>query len=176
MKRREFIAGLGGAAAWPLVARAQQPDRTYRIGLLTTGGNLPQVDERRKAILEGLSANGFVEGRNIVLEVRGGDGRYERLVEQAVAFKASKVDVLITFGYPAAAAAKGATKAIPIVVIGSGDPVATGLAESLARPGGNLTGMTELSTELSAKRLEILRGQSQTCVASRCYGMLRIWE
>jgi putative ABC transport system substrate-binding protein len=158
LKRREFIAFVGGATMSPLAARAQQqPDKTYRVGLLSTGGTFGPGDERRKAILGGLAAQGFVEGRNLLFEVRGGDGRYERLSEQAAAFKASNVDVLITFGYPAAAAAKTSAKDVPVVVIGSGDPVATGLAESLARPGGNLTGMTELSTELSAKRLEILK-------------------
>ena len=157
MKRREFFAYVGGAAAWPRAARAQEPGKTYRVGLLSTGGAFSLADDRRKAILDGLAAQGFVEGRNLIFEVRWGNGRYERLSEEAAAFKASKVDVLITFGYPAAAAAKASAKDVPVVVIGSGDPVATGLAESLARPGGNLTGMTELSTELSAKRLEILK-------------------
>jgi putative ABC transport system substrate-binding protein len=157
INRREFVALLGGvAAAWPQVARGQRPGKTYRVGLLATGGEFGAGDERRKAILEGLAARGFVEGRNLVFEVRWGEGRYERLSELAASLKTSNIDVIVTFGYPAALAAKASAKDVPIVVIGSGDPVATGLAEGLARPGGNLTGMTELSTELSAKRLEIL--------------------
>ena len=156
MKRREFMSLLGGAVAWPLAAEAQQPSKTFRVGLLTPGP-LGLVDERRKTLLEGLAARGFVEGRNLVLDLRPGDGRHERLSELAAALKASNVDVIVTFGYPAALAAKTSAKDVPIVVIGSGDPVATGLAEGLARPGGYLTGLTELSTELSAKRLEILK-------------------
>ena len=156
MRRRAFIALLGGAAAWPLQTGAQPSGRNYRVGLLTPRP-LGALDERRKTILEGLAARGFVEGRNLVFEVQSGDGRYERLSELAAALKASKVDVIITYGYPAALAAKTSAKDVPIVVLGSGDPVATGLVEGLARPGGYLTGLTELSTELSAKRLEILK-------------------
>lgn len=156
MRRREFIALLGSAAAWPLQTNAQPTGRSFRVGLLAPGP-LGPLDERRKTILEGLATRGFVEGRNLMFEVRSGDGRYERLSELAAALKASQVDVIITFGYPAALAAKTSAKDVPIVVMGSGDPVATGLVEGLARPGGYLTGLTELSTELSAKRLEILK-------------------
>jgi putative ABC transport system substrate-binding protein len=105
-----------------------------------------------------LATRGFVEGRNIAFDTRFGEpGHPESLTPLAVSLRETKPDVIITFGYPAAFVAKTTIKDIPIVVLGSGDPVATGLAEGLARPGGNLTGMTELSTELSAKRLEILR-------------------
>ena len=157
MRRREFMAMVGGSLVWPRVARAQQPGRTYHVGLLATGGASGSLDERRKSILEGLAASGFVEGRNLEFDMRSGEGRYERLAEYAVALKASHVDAIVTFGYPAAAAAKTSATDIPVVVTGAGDPVATGLADSLARPGGHLTGITELSTELSAKRLEILK-------------------
>jgi putative ABC transport system substrate-binding protein len=158
MRRRDFLGAIAcSAASWPLAARAQQPGKTYRVGLLATGGAIGGGDERRKAILEVLVAHGFVEGRNLVFEARWGDGRYERLTEYAEALKASKVDVIVTFGYPAALAAKKSAKDVPIVASGAGDPVATGLAESLARPGGSLTGVTELATELSSKRLEILK-------------------
>jgi putative tryptophan/tyrosine transport system substrate-binding protein len=157
MRRREFIAGLGSAAAWPVVGHAQQSAKVYRVGLLATGGAFGAGDERRKTILEGLAARGFVEGRNLVFDVRWGEGRYDRLSELAAALKAANADVIVTFGYPAALAAKETAKEMPIVVTGSGDPVATGLADGLARPGGYVTGMTELSTELSAKRLEILK-------------------
>src|SRR4051794_20277750 len=158
VRRRDFIAIVGGSVTgWPLFAGAQQPGKVYRIGLLATGGAIGAGDERRKNLLEGLAARGFVEGRNLVFDVRWGEGRSERLSENVAALKAANVDVIVTFGYPAALAAKVSIKDVPIVVIGSGDPVATGLAEGLARPGGNLTGLTELSTELSAKRLEILK-------------------
>src|SRR5262249_47250190 len=115
------------------------------------------LDERRKTLLSGLAARGFVEGQNLVLVPRSAGGRLERLDALAAEFKAENVDVLVTFGYPAALAAKKSSKDLPIVVVGAGDPVATGLVDGLARPGGNITGVTELSTELSAKRLEILR-------------------
>src|SRR5262245_29137388 len=157
MRRRHFIMLLGGAtAAWPLAARAQQPGKVYRVGLLSP---LPVglLDERRKALLSGLAARGFVEGQNLVLVPRSAGGRLERLDALAAEFKAENVDVLVTFGYPAALAAKKSSKDLPIVVVAAGDPVATGLVDGLARPGGNITGVTELSTELSAKRLEILR-------------------
>jgi putative ABC transport system substrate-binding protein len=158
MRRRDFLGVIAcSTASWPLAARAQQPGKTYRVGLLATGGAIGGGDERRKAILEVLAAHGFVEGRNLEFDARWGDGRYERLAEYAEALKTSKVDVIVTFGYPAALAAKNSAKDVPIVVSGAGDPVATGLTESLARPGGNLTGVTELATELSAKRLEILK-------------------
>ncbi len=158
MRRRDFLrVGVGAAVAWPLAARAQQQGKTYRVGLLAPG-QLGPADERRRAILQGLAARGFVEGRNLAFDARFGEpGRTESLSALAAALREAKADVIITFGYPAALAAKTTVKDIPIVVLGSGDPVATGLAEGLARPGGNLTGMTELSTELSAKRLEILR-------------------
>ena len=155
MKRRKFITLLGGAAvAWPLAARAQQTGKIYRVGLLSPIQVGP-VDARRTTFLAALAARGFVDGQNLVVVQRSADGRLERLDALAAELKAAKVDVIVTFGYPAALAAKS-TKEIPIVLTGAGDPVATGLVDGLARPGGNLTGVTELSTELSAKRLEIL--------------------
>ena len=157
MQRREFVALLGGAAAWPLGARAQQPGRTYRLGLLSNGPAVSPLDERRKSLLSGLAARGFIEGQNLVLVQRAADARPERLDGLAAELKAENVDIIVTFGYPAALAAKTSAKNVPIVIAGAGDPVATGLVDGLARPGGNITGVTELSTELSAKRLEILR-------------------
>ena len=152
MRRREFIAGCCASAAWPLAARAQQQASTYRVGLLASRP-IGEGEERRKAIREVLAAHDFVEGRNLLFEPRWGDS----LSENVEALKAARVDVIITFGYPASLAAKTLAKDMPIVCSGAGDPVATGLAQSLARPGGNLTGVTELATELSAKRLEILK-------------------
>jgi putative ABC transport system substrate-binding protein len=157
MKRREFISLLGGAAAWPLSAHAQQAGKIYRIGLLGGGSLIGPLDERNKSIMSVLAQRGFVEGRNVVLEQRWADGRADRLDGLAAELKAAKVDVIVTFGYPAALAAKVSANETPTVIFAAGDPVATGLVESLARPGGYLTGVTELSTELSAKRLEILR-------------------
>jgi ABC-type uncharacterized transport system substrate-binding protein len=156
--RRQFITLLGGAAvAWPLAVRAQQAGKTYRLGLLANGPPVGPLDARRVALLSALATRGFVEGKNLVLVHRAADAHPERLDRLMAELQAENVDVIVTFSYPAALAAKKATKDTPIVVTGAGDPVATGLVDGLARPGGNLTGVTELGTELSAKRLEILR-------------------
>jgi putative ABC transport system substrate-binding protein len=156
--RRQFISALGGAAAaWPFAARAQQPGKIYRVGLLSGGTAIGATDERRKTLLSVLAASGFVEGQNFAFVQRFADAHPERLDGLAAELKAANVDVIVTFGYPAALAAKVSAKDVPIVVTGAGDPVATGLVDGLARPGGNITGVTELSTELSAKRLEILK-------------------
>jgi putative ABC transport system substrate-binding protein len=156
--RRPFITLLGGAAiAWPLTARAQQPSKIYRVGLLGGGTAIGATDERRKALLSVLAARGFIEGQNLIFEQRFANAHPEQLDGFVAELKAANVDVIVTFGYPAAVAAKVSAKDMPIVVTGAGDPVATGLVDGLARPGGNLTGVTELSTELSAKRLEILK-------------------
>jgi putative ABC transport system substrate-binding protein len=158
MNKREFITLLGGAAAgWPLAARAQRPSQIYRVGLLVNGAPMGATDERRQTLLSVLAARGFVDGQNLVVVQRAADARPERLDDLAAELKAANVDVIVTFGYPAALAAKKLTKDIPIVISAAGDPVATGLVDGVARPGGNITGVTELSTELSAKRLEILR-------------------
>jgi putative tryptophan/tyrosine transport system substrate-binding protein len=156
--RRQFISAVGGAAvAWPLAVRAQQPGKIYRVGLLGGGPAMGATDERRKTILSVLAARGFVEGQNLVFEQRFADAHPERLGGLMAELKAANVDVIVTFGYPAAQAAKVSAKDMPVVITGAGDPVATGLVDGLARPGGNLTGVSELSTELSAKRLEILK-------------------
>jgi putative tryptophan/tyrosine transport system substrate-binding protein len=158
MRRREFILFVGGAAAaWSSEGAAQQPGKIYRVGLLTNGVVVGATDERRKNLVSSLAAQGFVEGRNLTFEQRSADGQRGRLAGLVDELTAANVDVIVTFGYPPALAAKNSAKAIPVVVTGAGDPVATGLVDGLARPGGNLTGVTELSTDLSAKRLEILR-------------------
>jgi putative ABC transport system substrate-binding protein len=161
MKRRDLLTLLAGTLFAPSLltplSRAQQRGKNYRVGLLSIGSALGPTDERRRTFVEGLAARGFSEGENFVLEQRFADTRPERLGSLVAELKRANVDVIVTFGYPAALAAKMATADIPIVVIGAGDPVATGLVEGLARPGGNLTGVTEISTELSAKRLEILK-------------------
>jgi putative ABC transport system substrate-binding protein len=158
MRRREFISLVGSAAAlWPLAARAQRPNKIYRVGLLSGGAALGATDERRRTLLAALTARGFIEGDNLVVVQRFADAHPERLNDLLAELKAEAVDVIVTFSYPAALAAKVSAKDVPIVITGAGDPVATGLVDGLARPGGNITGVTELSTDLSAKRLEILK-------------------
>ena len=158
LNRREFITLLGGAAAaWPLAARAEQPRKIYRVGLLFTGVPMGATDKRRQTLLSVLAARGFVDGQNLVFVQRSADAHPEQLDDLAAELKGANVDVIVTFGYPAALAAKKSTRDIPIVISAAGDPVATGLVDGVARPGGNITGVTELSTELSAKRLEILK-------------------
>lgn len=156
MRRRDVVAGLGATLALPYVARAQT-GKTYRLGFLSPAGGIGQAEERRKALVAGLAARGFVEGRDYVIELRSAEMHFDRLGALAAELKEARVDVIVTFGYPAAAAAKISAKDVPIVMIGAGDPVATGLVEGLVKPGGNITGLSELSTDLSAKRLEILR-------------------
>jgi len=164
MERRECISFLGGAVMYPLVAvawssegHAQQSGKIYRVGLLTNGVVIGATDERRKNLISSLAAQGFVEGQNLILEQRSADAHPGRLYGLVNELVAANVNVIVTLGYPAALAAKNSTKPVPVVIAGAGDPVATGLVDGLARPGGNLTGVTELSTDLSAKRLEILR-------------------
>jgi len=152
MQRREFITLLGGAAAgWPLVARAQQP---FRIGLLNTGGAGTTFIAPFVGKLEEL---GYLEGKNLVIERKFGEGNSERLKEFAADLVRQHVDVIVTIGTPAGFAAKQATSTIPIVFGAISDPVGVGLVTSLARPGGNATGNSLMAPELSAKRLEILR-------------------
>src|SRR6516225_4317927 len=114
-------------------------------------------DERRKTIISGLAAQGFVEGQNLAFEQRSADAQRGRLYGLVNELVDANVDVIVTFVYPPALAAKNSTKPVPVVVTGAGDPVATGLVDGLARPGGHLTGVTELSADLSTKRLEILK-------------------
>ncbi|MBI2554481.1 MAG: ABC transporter substrate-binding protein [Candidatus Rokubacteria bacterium] len=142
-----------GILAAPLAARAQQAGRVPRIGFLTTGAS-PVPWE---AFRQGLRDLGYVEGQNIVIERRSAAGKVERLPDLAVDLVGLKVDVIVAPDPPAAGAAKNATKTIPVVVRTSDDPVAMGLVASLARPGGNITGLTSLWGELSGKRLELLK-------------------
>ena len=150
MRRREFIFLVGcAAAAWSTEGHTQQPGkRVYRVGLLTNGVLMGVTDERRKNLVSALGAQGFVEGQNLIFEQRSADAQPRRLDGLVGELKAANVDVIVTFGYPPALAAKNSAGGIPVVVTGAGDPVATGLVDGLARPGGNLTGVTELSTDL----------------------------
>jgi putative ABC transport system substrate-binding protein len=136
-------------------ADAQQPKKIYRIGLLTWAA--PSPPSSPTPFDQGLRQLGYVEGQNIAIERRYANGQMDRLPELAVELTRLPLDVVLTQSFPAALAAKQATSTIPIVVMGAGDPVATGLVASFARPGGNITGVSALETELSGKRLELLK-------------------
>ena len=155
-KRREFITLLGGTAAWPLAARAQQAGKVHRIGVLETISTTLNV-ANFYALREGLRQLGYAEGQNLVIEYRSADGRDDRFPGLARELLALKVDVIVTRGTPAAKAVKNATSTVPVVMMASGDPVGVGLVTSLARPGGNITGLSAIVGELSPKRLELIR-------------------
>ena len=155
LRRRQFITLLGTTAAWPLTARAQPSiGKARRLGMLLPG---TPPDPLADALLQRLRELGYREGRDIVIEFRWAQGKNERLAELASELIAAKVDVLTTISTPAALAARRATTTIPIVFTGVGDPVGAGVVPSLAHPDGNATGLSLLATELSAKRLELLR-------------------
>jgi putative tryptophan/tyrosine transport system substrate-binding protein len=157
MKRRKVIALIGGGlAAWPFAGHAQQPRRVPRIGVLLPG-TPASFSLRTKAFLDGLRNLGHVEGRTIEIEWKWGQDKVEGLPALAAELVARNVDVLVTGGTPAAKALKSATATIPIVMAIIGDPVAAGLVESLARPGGNATGFSIVAPDLSGKRLELLK-------------------
>jgi len=153
MKRREFMTLVGGAAAWPLAARAQQPPMPV-IGLLTTGRALS--DRIQTAFREGLKDFGYVEGQNVSIEYRFAEDQLDRLPALAADLVQRRVAV-IAAGVRCGEAAKAATSAIPIVFLSGSDPVRTGLVTRLNRPGGNLTGVSLLSPDVETKRLGILR-------------------
>jgi putative ABC transport system substrate-binding protein len=156
IERRKFLATLGGAAVWPLAARAQQAGKLPTMGIIGSGTAATQ-GHWYTAFVQRLRELGWTDGRNIAIEYRWGEGRNERFAEIAAEFVRRKIDVIVTSGTPAVLAAKEATSVIPIVFTLVGDPVGTGLVASLARPGGNVTGLSLQSTDLASKRLEILR-------------------
>jgi putative tryptophan/tyrosine transport system substrate-binding protein len=155
MRRREFILALGGAAAWPLSVRAQQAGKTWRIGVLETIP--PELNTANfNALRNGLRDLGYIEGQNLTFEYRSADGRAERLPQLANELVRARVDVIVTRGTPAVLAAKDATTTIPVVMAASGEPLVSGVITELARPAGNVTGLSAFTNELIPKRIELL--------------------
>jgi putative tryptophan/tyrosine transport system substrate-binding protein len=154
--RRELITLLGGTAAvgWPLATRAQQAGKTYRIGWLQPG---PIPDPWVKGFRQGLQEFNYVEGKNLIIEYRWGDGSFDRLPAMARELVGLNPDVIISVNTAALLALQKLTTTIPIVMLGTADPVGLGLVRSLARPGANITGMSVMAPELSQKRLELLK-------------------
>ena len=159
IKRRGFIAGLGSAAAWPPIASAQQqPARIPRLGYLLTGSlESPDTQEFVEAFRQGLRQLGYMEGQNIIIEYSEAHLHIERFSNLATELVGRNVDLIVASNTPAGLAAKQATTTIPIVVQVMADPVRDGLVATLARPGGNVTGLTFLGPELTTKRLQLLK-------------------
>jgi putative ABC transport system substrate-binding protein len=155
MKRRSFIAALGGAAISPLATRAQQPAMPV-IGFLSSSSSIPTT-KRIASLNQGLSEAGYVAGRDFMIEPRLAEGQYDRLPALAADLVSRRVNLIVTLAPPAAFAAKAATTTIPIVFVASFDPVKGGLVDSFNRPGGNVTGVTFMTSGLGAKRLELVR-------------------
>ena len=156
IRRREFIAGLGSAAAWPVVARAQQPAMPV-VGFLSPASADLDYKNFTVPFLQGLKETGYVEGQNVALEYRWAENEYDRLPALATDLVRRRIAVIVVSGTPAALAAKAATTTIPIVFTTGGDPAALGLVASLNRPGANVTGIAILSAELAPKQLQLLR-------------------
>jgi putative ABC transport system substrate-binding protein len=156
MNRRDTVLALLALGAAPLTAEAQQAGKVHRIGFL---GNSTAALEANLVgpFREGLRDLGYVEGRNVLIEYRWAEGKYERFPALIGELVALKVDVIVTAGTPATLAVKKATTSIPLVMVAVGDPVGTGILRSLSRPGGNITGLTSIAPELEGKRLELLR-------------------
>src|SRR5438105_14268379 len=156
MRRREFISLIVSVAlAWPIVAQAQQPKKIPRLCFLTFDPGTLQSN--RFDFFEGLRDLGYVDGQTITIDYLSANGRGDRFPALAAECLRLKADIIAVSTTPAAQAAKNATSTIPIVMIALGDPVGSGLVDSLARPGGNVTGMSMMHTELAAKRLELLK-------------------
>jgi len=157
VRRRDFITLLGGTAAWPIAARAQQIGKIYRIGFLANDPAIP-THPVGQAFLDGLREDGFTEGKNIVIERRFAEGRLDRYADLVTELLRLEVDVLVTSAEEATLAAKRATTRIPIVMMNVSDPLGQGIVASLARPAGNITGGTQDdSAEIAARRMQLLK-------------------
>jgi len=163
MRRREFIKVIGGGAiAWPLTARAQQPSMPV-VGVLSAEWPNAVTADRLRAFRQGLNDTGYFEGRNVMIEYRWAEGRNDRLPALAAELVRLPVNVIVSAGStPASIAAKAASSTVPIVFYGGTDPVSTGLVPSLSRPGGNVTGVATFNVELVAKRLELVHELAPT--------------
>jgi len=158
MRRREFITLIGGATVWPLAARAQQPGgKAPRIGYLSPGSASPGPLAYHDEFQRGLRELGYIEGRNIVIEYRFADGKFDRLDQLAAEFVRLNVDIIVSVVTQASLAAKNATSTIPIVIVSVGDPVGAGLIASLARPGANVTGTSAMAPQIIGKSLALLK-------------------
>ena len=157
MRRRDFIAGLGGAAAWPLAARAQQGDRERRVGVLMVGDeNDPVQKTYASALTQALGDLGWTDGRNLRIDLRWGRGDINRIRALAQELVGLQPDIILTGTSPATAAVQRETRTIPIVFANLGDPVANGIVPRLNRPGGNVTGFAGFEPSLGGKWLELL--------------------
>jgi putative tryptophan/tyrosine transport system substrate-binding protein len=155
MKRRQFITLIGSAAAWPLATWAQPSAKVPRLGVLLY--STPQADPQWVSLRQDLRGLGYIEGQNLTIEFRYAEGKSERLQNLAIELASLKPDALLAFGGDVAPFAVNATQTIPVLFMTSADPVGSGLVASLARPGGNATGVTLLADEIASKRLEILK-------------------
>ena len=151
MRRRDFITLVGGTAAWPLAARAQQP-KVWRIGVLA---GVPPTPAMLSAFRDGMRGRGYVEGQNLSIDVRWPQGSFDQDPSVVTELVNSNVDVIVAWGTPATIAARRATLTIPIVMASVGDPVGSGFIASLAQPGGNITGLSNIQVDLSAKLMEL---------------------
>jgi putative ABC transport system substrate-binding protein len=151
MERRTFLAIAGGAALWPIGLRAQQP-KVARIGALYLG--IADEESFKRGLRQGMSEQGYVEGRNVTFEFRSADGKLDRLPELATELVRLKVDVIVALYVPCALAAKKATQDIPIVIL-AGEPVETGIVTSLSKPGGNITGLSLMASASNGKSVEL---------------------
>jgi putative ABC transport system substrate-binding protein len=168
MRRRDFITVLGGTVvSWPIRARAQTTVKVYRIGLLNSGGLGAGPFEA--PLLRALALHGYTPDKNLALERRGAEGHMDRLPQLVADLVASKVSLIIALGYPTVLAAKEGT--LPVVEFSAGDPVATGLTDSLARPNGQVTGISDVSAEVTPKRLELLKQ-----FAARLHRVAMLWN
>ena len=170
MRRRALLTLLGSVATTgPSAVLAQTSPKVYRVGLLSAAAPVADNSLFGAPVIRGLAQLGYAQGHNLVLERRAAEGHIDRLPRHIDELVASKVDVIVAFGYHAALAAKQQTT-VPVVVVNTGDPVGAGLVESLVRPGGNLTGLSDVAAELTPKRMEFLKRWHSGCVVWRFRG------